>query len=277
MTISTTIAVDDLQSLLEKTSAEPGVPKYARLANAIREGVLLGVFEPGQRIPTETDLAKLLPVSVGTIQKALGELMTVGLIVRNRKSGSFIADRHAQVSEVFVYRFKDPVTGEPMMPFVDTRAVAHDTSDGPWRAFLEVDDCIRVDRVVGFDGQPPAFSSVYFKPEHGSVFLDKPLAELNGTSVHRMLIDQFGLPTLRMEHSLSCRLLPEAARHHLKLSADAFGMIWDIRDFTLRNRPVLFQRYHLPPGHAGVEIDETCVRESTPMSKMSDVAVSNNN
>jgi len=264
MTSSPLIALGELETLLARVPTEPSRPKYTRLAEAIQDGILSGKFEPGQRIPTETDLAKSLPLSVGTIQKALGKLASMGLIIRNRKSGSFIADRDSRVNEVFVYRFKDPVTGALMMPFVNTRAVVRDDSAGPWTAFLDVETCIRVDRIVGFDGQTPAFSSVYFKPEHGAVFLDKALDDLNGSSVHRMLIDQFSLPTVRMQHSFTCQLLPETAREHLQLPAASHGIIWDIKDFTLRDRPVLFQRYHLPPGHAPIEIDELSARQTAP-------------
>jgi hypothetical protein len=34
------------------------------------------------------------------------------------------------------------------------------------------------------------------------------------------------------------------------------GMAWDIRDFTIHDAPILFQRYQLPPGHKPVEITE---------------------
>ncbi len=261
MSAETQIAIEELELLLTRTPSRPNAPKYVRLADAFQEGILSGIFEPGQRVPTETDLADRLPLSVGTIQKALGQLASSGLIVRNRKSGSFITDRHAQVSEVFVYRFKDPETGETMLPRVDTRVVEADGSSGPWWDFLNVETCIRMDRIVGFDGQPPAFSSVYFKPEHGRPFQDRPLNELNSTSVHRMLIDQFGLPTLRMEHSLSCAPLPLEATAPLDLTPGTLGMVWDIRDYSLRDQPVLYQRYHLPPGHAAVEIEETCMRQ----------------
>ncbi len=250
------IAIDALVESVGGSDSAPGGPKYLRLVEAFSACVLSGRFKPGERVPTETTLAELLPVSVGTVQKALAKLASSGLVVRSRRTGTFIADRRSQVNEVFVYRFKDSETGKKMMPFVRTVAVKIDESNGPWRESLNVERCVRVDRLVWFDGQPPAFSSVYFRYEHGSVYLGLPLESLNGSSLHRMLIERFNLPTIRMEHSIDCRRLDDVACRHLMLSPGAVGMVWDIKDFTIQDASLLFQRYQLPPGHQPIEITE---------------------
>lgn len=251
------IAMDALLDLINEDDAGPGAPKYQRLVEAFSACVLSGRFKPGQRVPTETTLAEQLPVSIGTVQKALARLVQHGLVVRHRRTGTFIAERRTQVNEVFVYRHKDPKTGELMLPFVRTIAVSLDESAGPWQEALGVTRCVRVDRLVWFDQQPPAFSSVFFTFEHGHMYLDQPLEALNGSSLHRMLIEQFNLPTLRMEHSISCRTLHDRACQHLMLPAGTLGMVWDIRDYSIHNTPLLFQRYQLPPGHLPIEIAES--------------------
>lgn len=250
------IAMDALVELISKGNANPGAPKYQRLAEAFSEGVLSGRFKPGERVPTETTLADQLPVSVGTVQKALARLVQHGLVVRNRRTGTFIAEYKSQVDEVFVYRYKDPETGQFMLPFVRAVAVNLDESVGPWQEALGVTRCVRVDRLVWFDQQPPAFSSVYFAVEHGDRYLDQPLEALNGSSLHRMLIERFNLPTIRMEHSIRCRTLDDSACEQLKLPLRTLGMVWDIRDFSIDDTPLLFQRYQLPPGHMPIEIVE---------------------
>lgn len=250
------IAIDALVRSVGDGMPSDGTPKYQRLVEAFSDCVISGRFKPGERVPTETSLAEKLPVSVGTVQKALARLVSNGLVVRNRRTGTFIADRRSLVNEVFVYRYKDPDTGKHMMPFVRTISVNVDTSKGPWQEALMVKRCVRVDRLVWFDQQPPAFSSVYFTHEHGQVYLDQAIENLNGSSLHRMLIERFNLPTLRMEHAISCRTLDDLACQHLLLPAGTMGMVWDIRDFTIHDAPILFQRYQLPPGHKPVEITE---------------------
>lgn len=250
------IAVAALKEFVDAAPLRPGAPKYQRLFDAFTTCIQSGQFKPGERVPTEVELTRKLPVSLGTVQKALAKLATSGMVVRHRKTGTFITDRRSQVNEVFVYRFKDPETGEVMLPFVRVLKVGVETDAGPWLDALQVKRCVRIDRLVWFDQNPPAYSSVFFTHEHGAVFLDMPKDQLHGASSHRVLIEHFNLPTLRMEHSIGYRALEDGACRHLILPKGTAGIVWDIKDYSFNDRPSLFQRFQLPPGHRPVEISE---------------------
>ncbi|MEM6974159.1 MAG: GntR family transcriptional regulator [Pseudomonadota bacterium] len=251
------VALDALLGSMERSAVDTRGPKYRRIVVAFSECIRTGLFRPGQRVPSETALADRLTLSVGTVRKALEDLAASGVIERYRKNGTFIADRRAQVSEVFVYRFRDPRTGETQLPFVRTYRVAIDTKDGPWRDFLGAESLVRLDRLVWFEGEPPAQSSVYLHPDYGGVFLETEADRLHGASIHRMLIDRFNLPSLRLRHAVSCGAFPVEVCQRLTLPTGAFGTVWDIRDSTICDEPMVFQRYHLPQGHRPIEIEET--------------------
>jgi len=250
------IALEALETLVSAEDGSAGSPKYQQLFDAFAEGIQSGCFKPGERIPTETELTRRLPVSLGTVQKAMTKLAATGLVIRNRKTGTFIAQRRTQVNEVFVYRFRDPRSGRLMLPFVRVLEVGIDESEGPWHEALNVDRCVRIDRLVWCEQELPAFSSVFFSYEHGKAFLDIPIDEIQSASSHRVLIEHFNLPTLRMEHRFSCEALSEMACRHLLVSPGTPGMVWDIKDFSFDDKPSLFQRFQLPPGHRPVEIME---------------------
>lgn len=250
----TDIALDKLGTAL---SRETGLgPKYIQVVDAFTEAIRKGEFKPGQRIPAESELCARLPVSLGTVQKAMGRLASNGLIVRNRRTGTFVADRRSQASEAFVYRFRHPKTGEVQMPFVRVLAVEEDRSRGPWRTLLGVERCVRLDRLLWIEDDPPAFTSVYFTHDHGRSLLNVPIEELHGSSTHRVMADRFDLPTLRVEHRIGTRVLTDAACRHLRLRAGTVGMIWDVSDFSVGDRPILFQRLQLPPDHRPIELAE---------------------
>lgn len=88
-----------------------------------------------------TELTKRPPVSLGTVLRALAKLAAMGLVIRNRKTGTFIADRRSQVGEVFVYRFTDPGAGLLMLHFVQVLEVTVDESNGPRHQALMADWC----------------------------------------------------------------------------------------------------------------------------------------
>ena len=248
-------------------SKEPGGAKYARVLDALTDAIHSGELTPGQRLPAETALSAQLSVSLGTVQKALGRLADSGLVVRNRRTGTFVADRRSQAAEAWVYRFRDARTGELQMPFVRVLKVTQDNSRGPWRDLLGVQSCVRVDRLLWIENDPPAFTSVYFAHEHGRVLLDVPLEELHGSSTHRLMVEQFNLPTLRVEHRIGCRKLSDDACQWLRVPTGSLGTVWDVHDFSIADRPILFQRLQLPPDHRPLEIGESLSAAATRLSR----------
>jgi GntR family transcriptional regulator len=242
--------------LRARASKAANEPKYQRVLEALTDAIHRGEFKPGQRIPAESALCAQLSVSLGTVQKALGRLAESGLVVRNRRTGTFVTDRRSQASEAWVYRFRSAQTGELQLPFVRVLKVAEDRSRGPWRDLLGAQPCVRMDRLLWIENDPPAFTSVYFSYEHGRVLLDVPVEELHGSSAHRLMVEHFNLPTLRIEHRIGCRLLSIDACEALHVAGGSLGTVWDVSDFSVADRPILFQRLQLPPGHRPVEIGE---------------------
>jgi len=251
------IPVNALARLLRAGRDDAGDPKYQRVFDAFTEAIRRGYFKPGERIPAESALCAHLPVSLGTLQKALGKLADTGLVVRNRRTGTFVADRRSQASEAWVYRFRDARTGALQMPFVRVLTVAEDRSRGPWRELLDADRFVRVDRLLWIKDDPPAFTSVYFAYEHGQVLLEAPIEELHGSSAHRLMVDAFNLPTLRIEHRISCRKLSREACARLQVASGTLGTVWDVSDYSFDDRAILFQRLEMPPGHRPLEIAES--------------------
>lgn len=265
------IAVHALKRRLRASAGDDASgPKYVRVLDAFTDAIRRGDFKPGERIPAESTLCSQLSVSLGTLQKALGMLADSGLVVRNRRTGTFVADRRSQASEAWVYRFRDPRTGELQMPFVRVLAVAEDHARGPWRELLATDRCIRLDRLLWIEDDPPAFTSVYFAYEHGRVLLDTPLEELHGSSAHRVMVEQFNLPTLRIEHRIGCRKLSREACEQLRVPNGTFGTVWDVNDFSIDDRAILFQRLQLPPGHRPLEIRESLAGAPRPTRRRSE-------
>jgi DNA-binding LacI/PurR family transcriptional regulator len=52
-----------------------------------------GIYPPGSRLPSETELPRMLKVSQQTVRRALNDLVREGLIVRRQGSGSYVTDR----------------------------------------------------------------------------------------------------------------------------------------------------------------------------------------
>lgn len=79
-------------------------PLFRQIKRAIADPILSGRLSPGTRLPSEQDLTELFDTSRMTVNRALQMLADDGLIIRRRRSGTFVAP---QMSEHTVMELRD--------------------------------------------------------------------------------------------------------------------------------------------------------------------------
>jgi GntR family transcriptional regulator len=77
-------------------------PLYLQIKGLLLKSLQVGEWQPGQAIPSETDLAARFKVSQGTVRKAIDEMAAENLLVRRQGKGTFVAT-HAEAQTQ--YRF----------------------------------------------------------------------------------------------------------------------------------------------------------------------------
>ena len=73
--------------------ASSGAPLYQQLAQALTQAIRAGTYRPGQALPSERTLSDELGVSRVTARKAIERLVELGLVMRRRGSGNYIAPK----------------------------------------------------------------------------------------------------------------------------------------------------------------------------------------
>ncbi len=68
----------------------PGQARYRAIAESLREAIQSGVYRPGDRLPTEMELAHQHGVSRVTAAASLGELARAGLVTRTPRRGTIV-------------------------------------------------------------------------------------------------------------------------------------------------------------------------------------------
>lgn len=66
-------------------------PIYEQIVDNVKENILKGLMEPGEKLPSVRDLAKMLTLNPNTIQKAYQELERQKVTVTLRGKGSYIS------------------------------------------------------------------------------------------------------------------------------------------------------------------------------------------
>jgi GntR family transcriptional regulator of arabinose operon len=75
--------------------------KYREILEKIQDDITSGRYQPGQRLPSETELVRRYGASRMTVSRAMHELQTGGLVVRRVGSGTFVAQTSNSKSHVF--------------------------------------------------------------------------------------------------------------------------------------------------------------------------------
>src|SRR5260370_38657148 len=78
------IHIDDYMNL------DLRLPLYQRLRDTLAAAVAEGQWRPGDAIPSEADLAKRHGVAIGTVRKAVDQLLADGVLDRQQGRGTFV-------------------------------------------------------------------------------------------------------------------------------------------------------------------------------------------
>ena len=245
-------ALTRIARTVARAEAGSRTPRYRQIIDALVRAIEQGALSSGERLPPETMMADLFSVSLGTIQKALAHLAQVGLVQRTRRRGTFVAGRRAE--DVFVFRFRDPRSGEILLPFTRVLCVSVDASRGPWQELLGAKRCVRVERLVWVEGDAPAFSQFRIGWDHGRHLLEEPIGNLHGVSLHRILGRRFSSPTTKLTHSLQARQLSPKACRHLLLPKGTFGTLWAVTGYS-HQQATTYQSLEIPVGHRPIELE----------------------
>ncbi|MGA7146242.1 MAG: GntR family transcriptional regulator [Desulfobacterales bacterium] len=73
------------------------IPLYHQLADILLEKIRSGAYSPGDRIPSENELAARFGVGRPTVRQATDMLIRKHFLVRKRGSGTFVCETHKEV------------------------------------------------------------------------------------------------------------------------------------------------------------------------------------
>src|SRR5215204_1783030 len=101
-------------------------PLYRQVRDVLVKRIADGVWQAGQVLPSEPEIAADLGVSPGTVRKALDEMTAENLVVRRQGRGTYVA-RHDDARILFQFFKLEPDSGERAFP--DSRVL--EVSLGP--------------------------------------------------------------------------------------------------------------------------------------------------
>ncbi len=242
-------------------SANGTEPRHLKLREAILEVLAKGIWAPGDKLPSETELARISGLSLGTTQKALTHLARDGVLVRRHGHGTFVAGDASQSQQLMHFRFVGD-DGAAIMPVyaeaIERRVV---TKRGPWSDFLTyTKNFIRIRRRVNVAGEFDCMSELYIDADRFKPILDLPMQELHRVIIRNVLATRYNAPTFQATQRIYATRFGEAVSKVLNLDPEhAFGMVLEVRSFTHHQAPLAFQNIFIPPDVRTLELPDTRV------------------
>jgi DNA-binding FadR family transcriptional regulator len=204
----------DLQTTAARTSLAPIRPRqrYEDVADRLAADIRAGRLAPGDRLPSERDLARRLEVGRASVREAIASLQVSGMIETRPGSGSFVAagaahtTRHTHDSspsdllearallEPAVARLA-ALRGGPDTEIEDLLAAMDDATDADWN------DCDRRfhRRIAALTGNPVLAALA----DHIATVMDEPLWQ-------RLRDDSIAVPGRATIHVAEHRMIYEA-------------------------------------------------------------------
>jgi len=242
--------------LVAALDAAPGTaPKYVQFYEQILQNIECGEWKPGDRLPPDSEFARELPISLGTIQKAMNMLADDGVIARRHGHGTFVSDMATPEEEIRHFHF---ITGNDDVHLpVYTRILSVESvqEGGPWSQFLSADEAfVRVTRVAGVNLEFQTYSQVFLSRERFGFILDMPIRELDRAAFNYMLSTRFNAPTLRTVQHFRATEIPADVCAAIEVEAGTLGMHWELYGYTYRDAPISYQHVYVPPAEDRLRI-----------------------
>jgi DNA-binding GntR family transcriptional regulator len=162
-----------------------GEPAYSRLASRLRHMTADGTFQPGSRIPPETNLCKQFALSLMTVRRAIAMLTEEGLLKPLQGRGTFVQSIEWQNSGFNLRPLADLVDGDSDNTKVRLLTIKTVRAEPEQAALLSVAAGARlilIERLLLRDGQPVLLQSghLIYDPRQPLVEAELNIISLSG-------------------------------------------------------------------------------------------------
>ncbi|SOB60273.1 Phosphonate metabolism transcriptional regulator PhnF [Pseudodesulfovibrio profundus] len=146
-------------------SRKNGMPLWRQIYLKIEADVTSGVFEPGQKLPSESEFTNLFSVNRHTIRRAMGALTDDGLVRVERGRGAFVREPVINYPVSSRTRFSENLTrqhrapGNVLLMAVDTEA---DVAVAEALDIKEGEIVTRITSAGEADGRRVSYSNSFF-------------------------------------------------------------------------------------------------------------------
>ena len=223
-----------------------GAPLYREVKRALLRAIEAGSCRPGHTLPSETALAGAFGVSIGTLRKAVDELVAEHLLVRRHGRGTFVATHGADrfLVQFFHVERRDGLREVPDVDLVSFERLRCDpesaqTLGEPAHSLgLRVGDAvICIENRLRLQGRAVVYDRLTLPASLFRGLTEKRLRERPGT-IYQFYQSEFGITVLRALERARATAADRATARVLGVPAGLPMMQVDRTALSFGDRPV---------------------------------------
>jgi len=185
-------------------------PLYKEVKNRITRSLIAGEWKPGAAIPSEGRLAAHFGVSVGTIRKAIDELVAEKIVVRQQGRGTFVTT-HSEDRQ-FYYFFhmvgKDGGKEPPDHELLSLQTTKADHATALQLGIERGERVHRIQNVLKLNSVPVIFDELLIAAARFADLSAEKFGARDGT-IYGFYQSRYGINVVRISERLSAAL-PDA-------------------------------------------------------------------
>jgi GntR family transcriptional regulator len=222
---------------------QPGSTAHAQIEDWLADAIAAGQLIPGDRLPTEHDLAAWLGVSRMTLRHALSELAQRGLVTRSvgRGGGTFVAEPKLEQDLTTLAGFSEQLRRHGKAAGARVLAATQIPASAAAAAALELSDgelVHDVRRIRLADGRPIVIEHSQFP---ATLFPDLLDCRLDG-SLYDLLADNYGQRPHRARESLEPVVASVRDAEALEVAEGTPLMLVERTAYSVAGQPLEFAR-----------------------------------
>lgn len=218
-------------------------PLYREVKRLLTQSLIEGEWPAGAALPSETRLAQRYKVSIGTLRKAIDELVAERIVTRHQGRGTFVATHNANR---LMFHFFHIVGRDGNMEYPTTRTIAFRrgkaAADEARRLGIATGaQVLRVRNLLSLAGRPVILDDIVLPHARFHDLTEKILTARDNTIYH-LYQTRYGINVLRSSERLSAVLAEADAARLLKVKAGAPLLAINRIAMTYHDTPVELRR-----------------------------------
>ncbi len=180
-----------------------GMPLFRAVRRSLLRAIESGALAPGRALPSEAELGATFGVSVGTVRRAVDDLVAEHIVVRRQGRGTFVATHN---SDRFLFQFfhverSDGVRDAPEVELLSFERTRLDDEAAAALAMKPGDAALHIENRLRLQGRPVVHDRLVIPAALFRGLTEKRLRERPSTIYH-LYQTEFGITVARAHERL---------------------------------------------------------------------------